>query len=195
MIQNLPHGSMKLLFQSISQGDIGAFRELFDSYNKRLFAAAFKLTKSRITAEDIVQEVFAALWEHKGRLGTVDHPEAYIFTIAYNKTYRHLKKIASDARLYESLKEQIKVAHDSTEEWLDVKETQQIIDREVEKLPSKRQLIYKLSRKDGLTHQQIAEHLNISPLTVKKQIALALRQIRAGLGQTTPVFLLLFIFL
>ncbi len=193
MLQNLPQPTFKVLFECISRGDVVAFRKVFDSYNKRLFAAALKLTKSRDIAEDIVQEVFTALWESRENLSEVDNPEAYIFTIAYNKTYRYLKKVASDSRLYEALRSRMKVAQQSTEELLDLKETQDIINREVGKLPSKRQLIYKLSRIEGLTHQQIAEQLNISPLTVKKQIVLALRQIRSGLAKVSPLIALFFL--
>lgn len=183
----------KVLFRRVSAGEVDAFRVLFDLYRNRLYAAALKLTKDRAAAEDIVQEVFTALWEGRENLATVDNPPAYIFTVAYNKTYRYLKRVAADGRLYQALRLRMKTAYQTTEELLDLKETQQLIEHVVEKLPSQRRLIYRLSREKGLTHQQIADRLHISPLTAKKQIVLALRHIRSSLARMAPFLTWLFL--
>ncbi len=187
MQRNLPIGEQKILLKQMADGDIAAFRQIFNAYKNRLYAAAFKLTKSTYAAEEIVQEIFLTLWEKRSNLATVENPPAYIFTTAYNKTYRYLKKVAADGRLYQSLQRRIKKRNCNTQEELDVKETQRLIDRLIDELPSQRRLIFRLSREDGLTHQQIAEQLAISPLTVKKQIVLALRHIRSSLAYLSPV--------
>lgn len=175
------------LLRRIAEGDIAAFRMLFDAYNARLYGSALKITKSPYAAEEIVQEIFACIWEHRSHLGEVDNPPAYIFTVAYNQSFRHLKKVAADSKLYQSLLSRAMPGHNETEEWLDLKETEKLINHAVEELPRQRKLIYKLSREKGLTHQQIAQRLNISPLTVKKQIVLALRNIRNGLADVAPM--------
>jgi|SRR5690625_2959910 len=196
MEQKVPLQKQKLLFERIAEGDALAFRELFNLFKGRLYAAALKVTKSKHAAEDIVQEVFVSLWEGRSNLNNVENPTSYIFTIAYNKSFRYLKKVAADAELYQSLRNNIKKTHNDVEEKLEAKTAQQFISQIIEKLPPRRKLIYKLSREKGLNYKQIAEQLDISPLTVKKQMAIALRSIRTGLAKmsTLLIFILLNLF-
>jgi len=190
MPKNLSIQEQKILLVRVSDGDVIAFRALFDAYNKRLYAAALKITKSSYGAEEIVQEVFAGLWEHRTRLQEVENPSAYIFTVAYNRTFRYLKKVSKSKDLKEALRHRLKEARNDTEESMDMKETNRLINETIGQLPPRRQLIFKLSREEGLSHKEIAEQLNISPLTVKKQVVIALRNIRSSLGTVAPLLAL-----
>ncbi|GAA4305233.1 RNA polymerase sigma-70 factor [Compostibacter hankyongensis] len=189
-MQNLAKYNPKALLRDVAAGNVSAFRTLFDMYRARLYAAALKITKSPYAAEEIVQEIFASLWERRACLADVDDASAYIFTVAYHQSFRYLKKVAADARLFQSLMIRLQEARNETEEQVEVNETRQLIDHAVRELPPQRQRIYKLSRENGLTHQQIASELRISPLTVKKQLVLALRNIRAVLLKVTPLLAL-----
>lgn len=173
-------------------GDTAAFRTIFDAYRLRLYGAAFKLTKSDYAAEEIVQEIFTALWESRANLADVENPPAYIFTIAYNKTFRYLKKASNDQAFLATLARKGE-GHSETEEYLDVRESEAMINDAVKILPPQRKLIYKMSREQGMSHAEIAEELNISPLTVKKQVQLALQSIRETLAKTAPLLALFFL--
>lgn len=181
---------LKSVFQCIADGDAVAFRELFDAFRKKLYAGAFKITKSADAAEDIVQEIFTRIWENRCCLKEVEDPAAYIFTIAYHESFRYLKRVAADQKLYESVRRRMKTSDNKTEEWLEVKETEQIVHHLINELPTQRQLIYKLSREEGLSYKEIADRLHISSLTVKKQLQLALRNIRSGLSKIGPLLAL-----
>ncbi len=181
MSRNFTNQEQKILLERVSHGDVKSFRLIFDAYNKRLYAAALKITKSAYAAEEIVQEVFAGLWKGRSKLTDVRNPQAYILTIAYNRTFRYLKKTAANKSMLQSLRHRICEARNPTEEWMDLKETGELLDKAVEELPPRRQLIFKLSRENGLSHKEIAVQLKISPLTVKKQIVMALKSIRASL--------------
>lgn len=89
----------KELLQRISKGDEKAFREVFDLYKKRFFAAALKMTRSPDEAEEIVQEVFVSLWMQRALLATVENPPSYLFTIVYNAISARFKKIALEMRM------------------------------------------------------------------------------------------------
>ncbi|HAK28549.1 MAG TPA: RNA polymerase sigma-70 factor, partial [Sphingobacterium sp.] len=69
----------------------------------------------------------------------------------------------------------------STEDWLQFEELRVRLDQLVSELPEKCQLVFKLSREEGLTYKQIAEHMNISVKTVETQLSRALKKIRAGI--------------
>jgi len=192
MKQDYSVDDLHILFELVSRGDTVAFKKLFETYRGRLHAAAYKVAKSADAAEDIVQEIFTRIWENHLHLAAIDNPSAYIFTIAYHESFRYLKKVSADQKLYESLKSRIKIMDNKTEEWMEIKETQQAIDQAVEALPPQRQLIYRLSRENGLSYKEIAVRLHISSLTVKKQLQLALRNIRTGLAKSRPLLVLLF---
>ena len=178
------------LFNAIAAGDITAFRQVFDLYRQRLFAAALKITKSGYAAEEIVQEIFASLWESRSQLEKVENPPAYIFTIAYNKTWRYLKKTSGDNARLQALLKRADDRDNHTEEWIDVRESHQILETAIRQLPKQRQLIYRMSREEGLSYEQIAERLKISKLTVKKQMALALQNLRNIVSKRSPLIAL-----
>lgn len=191
MKQEYSVNDLQLLFKLVSKGDTRAFKELFEAYRDRLYVAAYKVAKSEDVAEDIVQEIFTRIWENRLHLPEIDNPSAYIFTIAYHESFRYLKKTSADRKLYESLKNRIKMIDNKTEEWMEVAETQRIIDQMIDALPPQRQLIYKLSREGGLSYKEIAGQLHLSSLTVKKHLQLALRNIRTGLSKIKSLLVLL----
>lgn len=170
-----------VLFRQIAEGDTAAFRQVFDLYKNRLFGVALKLTKSEAVSEDIVQDVFKALWEGKHNLTHVEDPTSYLFKMTYNRSFKQLKKIARNKILFQTLKEDLQKRAHSVEYQMEAEETGALIQQIIQNLPPRRQLIFKLSRENGLDHKEIAHQLNISPLTVKKQISLALRTIRMHL--------------
>ena len=190
MLRELSIPEQKSLLDRMSDGDIKAFRAIFDAYNTPLYTITLKITKSSYSAEEIVQETFAILWESRLKLKDIENPRAYLFTVAYNKAFSYLKKIAKNQDLKEMLRNQIHEARNDIEEWMDIKETRELIDQAVEKMPPRRQLIFKLSREESLSHKEIAEKLHISPLTVKKQMVIALKNIRSMLHSLTPLLAL-----
>ncbi len=178
----LPLYDSKLLFRQLAEGDEAAFRRIFELYKTRLFFIALRMLKVPAEAEEIVQEVFMTLWVNQTKFANIDDPEAYIITITYNRVYSQLKKIASENKLLAELLYVMQYDHYSGDDILVGRETKAIIDQAIEQLPPQRKLIFQLSRHHGLTHDQIAEKLNLSPNTVRNQIAKALQQIRTSLG-------------
>ena len=74
------------LLALVAEQDREAFKELYDRYAGRLLAYVRAMGGPRISAEDVVQEVFVTLWrkatQYRSGLGS---PEAWIFTITRHK--------------------------------------------------------------------------------------------------------------
>jgi RNA polymerase sigma-70 factor (ECF subfamily) len=183
-------------FRQIADGDTHAFTELFHHYNRRLFPFVRRLTKSEVIAEEIVQEVFLRLWVNREKMATMERPGAWLFLVASNLSMTHLRnavnlavKHAGAARISEA------AVTDALLQELDGKEMATLVEAAVRQLPPKRQQIFRLSRQDGLTHQEIAEKLSISPHTVKDHLVLALKSIREYIhsktGSSVGIILLL----
>lgn len=180
----LPLYDSKILFRQLSEGDEKAFRKIFDLYKERLYFVALKMLKSPAVAEEIVQDTLMAVWTNQSKFTTIDDPEAYVFTIAYNRIYNQLKKTANEHKLVSELIYILQNDQYSGDDIILASETKAIIDEAIEKLPPQRKLIFQLSRQQGLTHEQIANKLNLSRNTVRNQITEALQQIRTHLGKT-----------
>lgn len=185
----------KELFAALADGDEAAFRQIYHHYKKRLFPFVFKMTRSEDTTEELVQEIFIQLWLSRASFKTVQYPTSYIFNLAANKTLNHLKKIANNATLIKKAAYYQPEWSTNTEDTIAFNESQAMINSAVSELPSQRQLIYRLSREEGLSLEEIAERLDISRNTVKNQLGHALRSVREFLESRASMFtLLLFLY-
>jgi RNA polymerase sigma-70 factor (ECF subfamily) len=181
----------KQLFIQLAAGDEAAFRALFDLYRSRFYAVALKMTRSEYIAEEIVQEVFVLLWAKRTQLTTIEKPSTYLFTIVYNSIYAHFKKIALEKKAHQALSEQLTDLESPLEIILQNKENEQLLQRAIEQLPPQQQLVYKLSKQEGLSREEIAERLQISPNTVKNHLQEAIKFLRAYLERALPLLIAL----
>lgn len=182
----------KDLWAQVSSGNEASFRILFDHYKTRLFNLSLKIIKSPIIAEDIVQEVFLSIWKNKDKLSSIEDIPAYIFTITYNQIFKNLKKISSHNALMEDLINNTCIEQNTTGEMVDAEESQSVINKAINHLPPRRQAIYKLSRQEGMSHDEIANYLQISRSTVKNQLVHALKYIRSVLRHNISSWILIF---
>lgn len=176
----------------MSENNHEAFQTLFGMYKPRLYSYAIRMLKTHEEAEELVQETFIKLWLKRDVLTTIDRPEQFIFTIIRNISIDHLRKIALDGRLRMKVWQHMNTPVNSTEETIFANESDQLVRKAFQKLSPHKQAIFKLSRYDGLNHDQIAEKLQISKNTVKNQLVSSLRFMREYLARhfTTIIVLL-----
>jgi len=68
----------KILLLELSEGSVLAFRRIFDFYRALIYDTAVKLTKSPEIAEEIVQDVFTAVWQMRNRLPEIENLGGYV---------------------------------------------------------------------------------------------------------------------
>jgi RNA polymerase sigma-70 factor (ECF subfamily) len=166
------------VLKELTQGSESAFRQLYERYWFNLYKTIKRYTKSTEVAEDIVQEVFATLWNHRAGFLQVSNLEYYLVTMAKNLTYRTLRKMAAEEIFKINMVENVvdKVA-DSAALVID-EPYDQLIQQAVGLLPAQQKQVFQLAKGEGMSHKDIAGQLNISHLTVKTHMAKALRFIR-----------------
>lgn len=169
-----------------------AFRAIFDAYKNRLFGYVLAISHSHYTAEEITQEIFLKLWLCRDMLDRIDNLEHYIFTIARNKTLNHLRKAATDSRIMDELQLKMLPPANNVEENSLLAEGERLVHEAIDLLSPRRRLVYQLSRRQGLNHEQIASQLQLSNNTVKNHIVEALAFIRHYLERHGAISLLLF---
>lgn len=183
----------KVLFNLIATGDERAFETLFNLYLSRLYPFIIKFTRSEQAAQEIIQETFIRVWLNRDKLTEIENPGGWLFKIASNECYTYARKMVLNNKFAQAIPEEPDPT-DTTHEWLDLRELNQLIVEAVDQLPAQRKKIYQMSRDQGKTIPEIAAALELSPNTVKNALVTSLRSIREYLGQagvtlTTLLFL------
>lgn len=166
------------LLQRVAEGDHDAFRSLFQLYADKMHAAVYSYTKSRFLSEELVQEVFIRLWKYRGQLQHVKDPSAYLFRMVFNHINTYLKRAANEQRLLDRVRSLADPNPEETLRRLEANEMNRIITAAVNSLPPQKKIIYQMSREQGLSYQEIASQLNISPNTVRNHLVEATKLLR-----------------
>ncbi|MEJ2901103.1 RNA polymerase sigma factor [Pedobacter panaciterrae] len=167
------------LLKKLREGDQLAFAQIYNLYRSKIYLYACNLCKSAETAEEVVQEVFIRIWQKKDQINPELNFDAYIRKITLNHVLNHLKKIARDKVLQEEVLNYMDAIRHSTDDSLLEKELLKTYDEAIALLPAQKKLIYQMSRNEEMTHEQIAERLNISKNTVKNHMVVATKFIRS----------------
>lgn len=181
------------LLEQIAAGDKHAFSTLYNRYWNELFTTAAKVLRGTEEAEDVLQDVFLSLWKRRNDLTINGSVAAYLHTSVRYKAIHYIEKNIT-RRDYLSLLTNVAVETlpPDSELQLQFKEVQKLISDAVAEMPPKMQEVYKLSRQQYLSHQEIADKLGISAETVKKHIQHALAVIKTALSKSSvPVSVLL----
>ncbi|OMQ12166.1 RNA polymerase sigma factor [[Flexibacter] sp. ATCC 35103] len=177
MLETTDH-SEKILVSELKNGNEKAFRKLFDLYHQDIYGYSISLLKSKETAEENVQDVFMKVWQHRENLNIEQSFKAYIFTIARNQAFNILNKAANDVLLKEEIFYESQKSHDYGDYSIREADCKKLRKEAINKLPPKRKQIFKMSRKKGMTYEEISQELGISINTVRNQMSKALESMR-----------------
>ena len=170
------------------------FDYLFEQYKKRIYIYVFKIVKSSFIAEEITQEIFIKLWLFSDRLSEINNLDGFVFKIVRNHTLNHLRKVAYDDRLLKEILAFTAREQNNIDEKITATDYQLLVQKALDCLSPQRRLVYELSRKKGLNHEEIANQLDLSKNTVKNHIGSALKHIQNYLsknGISVAILLLL----
>ncbi|QNE40839.1 sigma-70 family RNA polymerase sigma factor [Hymenobacter sp. NBH84] len=170
------------LLQAVALDNRGAFAEVYERYWYRVFSLAYRKLKSRETAEELVQELFAALW-HKRAEQTIAQLDHYLLAainhrvLSYIRAYRVRTHYAAYCHTV-----QIETTHE-TEEALAASDLTAAFLRGVELLPEKSKQVFQLSRLEHQSVEEIATHLGVTSKTVEYHLTKSLKLLRLYLRE------------
>jgi RNA polymerase sigma-19 factor, ECF subfamily len=164
------------LLDAIAKGDQNAFRQLVELYWSRVFGNSLALLKSAATAQELTQDIFMKVWTQREKLATVAHFKQYIYVVGRNLVLSSLRK-----KVIGTINEEGQDIVESVllpDLQLEFKETYKLVLDGVEALTPQQKLIFRMSRMEGLSHEEIAGKLRISKNTVKVHMVVALNFLR-----------------
>jgi RNA polymerase sigma-70 factor (ECF subfamily) len=183
-----------LLLQQTAAGDEKAFQQLFTAYWDKIYANALHLIKSPEIARDLAQEVFIKIWLTREKLSQVQQFESWLYRIAKNVFIDHLRKQLVVDSLHDigAIEE---ADEENPQRTLELQELISQVNGAIASLPAQMQTAFRLSRFHGLTHEQIAQRMNISKATSQNYIARSLVVIRKHLMQFLSLWATAFLLL
>jgi RNA polymerase sigma-70 factor (ECF subfamily) len=163
--------------QRLGQGDHASFDALFRLYQPKVKAFLTGFVKDEEDVSDMTQDIFFKIWTKRESISHVSSFKSYLFRMAQNMVYDYFEHNTVKETYEKELSGNACYA-ELTEDDLYAKELELLIDMAVEQMPEQRKRIFKLSRKEGFTNEEIANQLQINKRTVENHITQALSDLR-----------------
>ena len=179
------------LLRALVRDEEAAFAEVYDRYWEVLHAQACRKLGCPHEAEEVVQDLFVALWHKRHGAGDIQQLRAYLFTAL---KYRVIDCIRAKAVRRAHAAAPPTAADPGTEETVAVADLAAALAASLRRLPGHAREVFQLSRLEHRTVPEIAAHLRVSPKTVEYHLARSLRLLRGCLREFLVSGLLLGLF-
>jgi len=140
----------------VRAGNQKACTDLHDKYRRRLLAYCYRLLQDRVVAEDVVQVSFQKAFES---LGSLDNPDLFfywLFSIARNEVYGHIRKVRRNGTPHSIEEEEDIWTEETPHEQLVRKETTEIVELFLNQLKVEYREVLVLRQYDKLSYAEIA---------------------------------------
>lgn len=166
-----------VLYQRIAIADESALWALHKAYFHRLYRFVYTFTGLKESTEEIVNDVFLAIWQKRHLLPDVTKPEMYLFICAKNQALKHLKKQQLQTRPLSEIKDFDCVLERTPHDIMITSEIHRRINEAINSLPPRCKLIFSLVKENNLRYREVAELLGLSLKTVENQMGIALKKL------------------
>ncbi len=166
------------LLEQIARGDERAFSLLLEAYGASIYAHVLSYVKDAIRAEEIAQDIFMNVWNHRQELPAIQNFRGYLYVLTRNRTISVLRERIM--RYNEAKKDELQTNLNPAG-LMEYRQLSDALRRGIDQLPARRKEIFLMSRFDGKTYDEIASHLDISKSAVNKNIVEALVFLRTFL--------------
>lgn len=161
-----------ILFSKIKAGDDSTFEAFYNATKKKIFYLIFSYVRNHQDAEDLLQETYLSLLEHKKKIKE-DSVMSYLFKMAQNKSLNFLKKKKRNVSMdYEQADVEITKDHSLHEE------TSKIIDVMNQVLNETEFKVVTLHLLEEMSHKEIAKFLKKPIGTITWTYQNALQKVR-----------------
>jgi RNA polymerase sigma-70 factor (family 1) len=156
---------------------------LMDLYSSDLFFFVRGIVRNNEIAEELVSDVFVKIWNKREHFSDIINVKSYVFILARNESISFIRK---NKRVKIVSLEEISdyyfapLENDGSDLFDQTMINQ--INEAIDALPVKCKMAFSLAKVNGLKYKEIAEIMEISPLTVKNHIAYALEKICSKVG-------------
>jgi len=178
------------LVEKTLAGDKIAYEKLVQKYQGMVYGLAFHFTKNFADAQDIAQEAFIKAYLNLSSLKQRNRFAGWIRTITANIGKTMLRGRNKKTMLFSEMSdEQIptEVIHitdknPTPEQNLERQERHETLIRAIQRLPENQQLTLTMFYLDGMSYQEVADFLDVSPAAVKSRLQRARKNLKEELN-------------
>lgn len=164
------------------------FNDIYEKYHKSVYKNILKYIHNDQIADDIFQDVFLSLWETMATQKTINSYSSWLYVVSHNKSISFINNAIKENKVVvlkevnEALLNQIPQidfnnSHETSEEQL------QLLYEAVDKLPKQKHTVFCLNKFEGKDINEIAEILDLTPMSVREYLKQATRTIKMILNQ------------
>lgn len=168
---------------AIRKGNRKAFSRVVELYYNDLYWYAISLGRNDDLAKDLTQEVFLKLWKKRKKLKDGVIIKGWLYMSVRNKFLDHIKKHKGETYLLETAYAETLDDVIESEGQDSLRRRLGMVEEEINRLPKKCLQVFTLSKKEGLTNNEIADYLGLSIKTVEGHISKALKILREKLKE------------
>lgn len=165
----------------IQRSDSAAFRALFEGMNGELLRFSWRYTFDEEAARDVVQDVFLKVWQIRETLDESKSLRALLYTMVRNRALNFRRSRREEDRAADVNTTWEPEDTSDMEEVASAEMLEKRIHLWIEDLPDRRREAFILSRYHGMSHEEIARVMGLTPRTVNTHIVLALKDLRTKL--------------
>ena len=158
-----------------------AYKELFVHFYKSLQQFACSFVRSPEIAEEIVSDVFIKVWKKRAGLVRIHNLKLYLFISTKNTALNYLRSQKKTFLHFEEYQVQLKSIWFDPEKLMLTAEMMNRVQKAINDLPPRCQLIFKLVKEDGLKYREVADLLHLSVKTIENQMTTAIRKIGSAI--------------
>ncbi len=181
----------QLIVEQLKEGKEVAFHAIFKKYYSSLTLFAYKIVKDEDVARDIVQNLFAKLYEQRATIEIRISLKSFLYQSVRNHSINEINSRKIRQKHHDIILLQTDDSSVQGDELMEQAEMEMKVVQAVAKLPTQCKRIFEMSRFEGLTNGEIADSLNLSKRTVETQISKALKSLRDQLSDLLPIISLI----
>lgn len=170
------------LISQLRRDENRAFAAIYHRYAEPVYLHLRKKIDCREDARDIVQEIFLSLWQKRSSLPQDTRLGPYLLAAAKYRAINYLAHHRVSESAIQDLAQQLRATSSPADYLARERDLSAVIETAVSNLPDKMQTVFRMSRQDHLSHKEIAQNLDLSETTVKKQVANALKILKPTIG-------------
>lgn len=185
-------GAELALVNAAREGDMQAFEQLIQKYDRNVFRIAQHITQNREDAEDVVQDAFLKAYQNLNKFQGNSKFYTWLVRIAVNEALMRLRKRKADKTV--SMDEDVETEDGSMprevadwspnpEQLYGQSELGDILGKTIQGLPAGFRTVFVLRDVEGLSTEETAEMLELSVPAVKSRLLRARLQLRERLNR------------
>lgn len=167
------------------------FAELYRRYSGRIFGNILKLVKDFEAAEELLQDVFAKIWESRSTIRINTSFQGYLFVVSKHMVYNFIRRMVAERRLFGELPHGDVAVYKHVEEEIIERELLSAYESAIGALPPQRQRVYRLCKQEGRSYEEVGNMLGISVATINDHIVKATHFIKGRLAHSNVWVLLI----